>query len=165
MPQIDFLSHIFLLGILHNKQKGFDDFISAAEFLVAEGLFLFIVVAAALTFMDAGYTSPAKLAIQGGSNGGLLVTVCANQRPDLFSCVVSQVPVTDMLRFHKFTIGHAWCSDYGCSESSEAEFKTLIAYSPLHNIRIPKEGQFPSVLVTTGDHDDRVSPLHSFKYM
>ena len=155
----------FSLGILHNKQKGFDDFISAAEYLISQGLFALTVLAAFLTCIIAGYTSPAKLAIQGGSNGGLLVTVCANQRPDLFSCIVSQVPVADMLRFHKFTIGHAWCTDYGCSESSEAEFKTLIAYSPLHNIRIPKEGQYPSVLVTTGDHDDRVSPLHSFKYM
>mgnify|MGYP003637439209 CR=1 FL=1 len=130
-------------GIKEKKQNVFDDFIGAAKYLV-----------------ETNITRPSKIAINGGSNGGLLVTACINQAPDMFAAAVSQVPVTDMLRFHKFTIGHAWRSDYGSSE--EGGFDYLYKYSPLHNIA-PQI--FPHVLVCTADHDDRVSPLHSYKYI
>jgi len=131
-------------GTKLNKQNVFDDFIAAGEFLVKEK-----------------YTSPAHLGVFGGSNGGLLVGAVVNQRPDLFGAAVPAVGVMDMLRFHTFTIGWAWKSDYGSSEDPE-QFRALQAYSPLHNI---KEGtKYPAVMVTTGDHDDRVVPAHSFKY-
>ena len=131
-------------GMLLNRQKVFDDFISAAEYLI-----------------DNNYTSSSKLAIQGGSNGGLLIGVAINQRPDLFRVALPAVGVMDMLRFHKFTIGWAWVTEYGSSESEE-HFKNLYSYSPYHNL---KSGvNYPSVLVTTSDHDDRVVPSHSFKY-
>ena len=131
-------------GTFANKQNVFDDFIAAAEFLV-----------------DEGYTRPEKLAIGGGSNGGLLVGAVANQRPALFAVALPAVGVMDMLRFHKFTIGWAWVSDYGSAENVD-EFEALHAYSPYHNLR--PAAYFPATLVTTADHDDRVVPGHSFKY-
>lgn len=131
-------------GTKLNKQKVFDDFIAAAEWLIAHG-----------------YTNPAKLAISGGSNGGLLVGACLVQRPELFAAALPAVGVFDMLRFHKFTIGWAWISEYGSPENPE-EFKALYAYSPLHNL---KPGTaYPATLITTADHDDRVVPAHSFKF-
>ncbi len=131
-------------GTKLNKQNVFDDFIAAAEWLVANG-----------------YTSPGKLAIAGGSNGGLLVGACMTQRPDLFGAALPAVGVMDMLRFPKFTIGWAWVSDYGSPENLD-EFRALYAYSPLHNL---KSGtRYPSTLITTADHDDRVVPAHSFKF-
>jgi prolyl oligopeptidase len=131
-------------GTKLKKQNVFDDFIAAAEWLIAQG-----------------YTRPQKLAIAGGSNGGLLVGACMTQRPDLFGAALPAVGVLDMLRFHKFTIGWAWCSDYGSPENAE-EFPALYAYSPLHNL---KPGTaYPATLITTADHDDRVVPAHSFKF-
>jgi prolyl oligopeptidase len=131
-------------GMKQNKQNVFDDFIAAAEWLI-----------------DQDYTSPEKLAISGRSNGGLLVGACLTQRPELFGAALPAVGVMDMLRFHKFTIGWAWVSDYGSAENPD-EFKALRAYSPLQNI---KPGvKYPPTLVTTADHDDRVVPAHSFKF-
>jgi prolyl oligopeptidase len=131
-------------GTKLKKQNVFDDFIAAAEWLIANK-----------------YTSPAHLAISGGSNGGLLVGAVMNQRPELFRAAVPQVGVMDMLRFQKFTVGWNWIPDYGSSDNPE-EFKALYAFSPLHNIR--PGGKYPATLITTADHDDRVVPAHSFKY-
>ncbi|NNE08791.1 MAG: S9 family peptidase, partial [Gemmatimonadetes bacterium] len=131
-------------GMLDKKQNTFDDFIAAGEHLIREG-----------------YTSTPKLAIGGGSNGGLLAAVCAIQRPDLFRASLIAVGVLDMLRFQKFTIGWAWTSDYGSAEIPE-QFPALYAYSPLHNL--VKGTHYPSLFITTGDHDDRVVPSHSFKF-
>jgi len=131
-------------GRLQHKQNVFDDFIAAAEWLIAHK-----------------YTSTPKLAINGGSNGGLLVGACLTQRPDLFGAAVPEVGVMDMLRFHKFTLGWGWKSDYGSSETKEG-FDTLMKYSPIHTI-VPKT-KYPPTLVTTGDHDDRVVPAHSHKF-
>ncbi len=132
-------------GTRVRKQNVFDDFIALAEWLVANK-----------------YTSPAKLAISGGSNGGLLVAACELQRPDLYGAVVAQVGVMDMLRFDKFTIGWAWKEEYGSPSENPDEFAAIYKYSPLHNIR-PAVG-YPPTLITTADHDDRVFPAHSFKY-
>ena len=132
-------------GTKLQKQNVFDDFIAAAEYLVAEK-----------------YTSPEKIAIAGGSNGGLLVGACMIQRPDLFKVALPAVGVMDMLRYHKFTIGWAWASDYGSSEESEEMFKYLYGYSPLHTLKPGVE--YPATMITTADHDDRVVPAHSFKF-
>ena len=133
-------------GTLMQKQNVFDDFIAAGEFLIAEG-----------------YTSSDKLAILGGSNGGLLVGACMIQRPDLFSVALPHVGVLDMLRYHKFTIGWAWAADYGTSEDDSAMFNYLLGYSPLHNIESGVD--YPATMVFTADHDDRVVPAHSFKFI
>jgi len=132
-------------GTKLKKQNVFDDFIAAAEWLIANK-----------------YTSSSKLAIQGGSNGGLLVGAVSNQRPELFRVVIEQAGVMDMLRFQKFTIGWNWIADYGSSEANEAEFKALYAYSPIHNVR--PGVKYPATLITTADHDDRVVPAHNYKY-
>jgi prolyl oligopeptidase len=131
-------------GTKSQKQNVFDDFIAAAEYLIAEK-----------------YTQPKKLAIQGGSNGGLLVGACLTQRPELFGACLPAVGVMDMLRFHKFTAGRYWVDDFGCADHAD-EFPALYAYSPYHNI---KPGTcYPPTMVTTADTDDRVVPGHSFKF-
>ena len=131
-------------GMQKKKQNVFDDFISAAEWLI-----------------ENKYTSPERLAVRGGSNGGLLVGAVMTQRPELFGAALPAVGVMDMLRYHKFTIGWAWVSEYGSSDEAEA-FENLLSYSPLHNL---KPGtKYPSTMVTTADHDDRVVPAHSFKF-
>jgi prolyl oligopeptidase len=132
-------------GTKMNKQNVFDDFITAAEYLIAEG-----------------YTSRAKLAIEGGSNGGLLVGAVITQRPDLMAVALPAVGVLDMLRYHKFTSGAGWHTDYGTSEDNKEMFDYIYAYSPVHNLIAGTE--YPATMVTTGDHDDRVVPAHSFKF-
>ncbi|ELA9192588.1 prolyl oligopeptidase family serine peptidase [Vibrio parahaemolyticus] len=133
-------------GTQQQKQNVFDDFIAAAEYLIGND-----------------YTSSERLAIRGGSNGGLLVGACMTQRPELFKVALPAVGVLDMLRYHTFTSGEGWKYDYGTSEQSEAMFRYLLGYSPVHNV---KEGaQYPATLVTTADHDDRVVPAHSYKFI
>ena len=131
-------------GTKKKKQNVFDDFIACAEWLIANK-----------------YTRTAKLAIQGGSNGGLLVGAVMTQRPDLFGACLPAVGVMDMLRFHKFTAGRFWVDDYGSPDDAEM-FPALLAYSPYHNLK--KGTKYPPTLVTTGDTDDRVVPGHSFKF-
>jgi prolyl oligopeptidase len=132
-------------GMLDHKQNVFDDFIAAAEWLI-----------------ENRYTSPERLAIRGGSNGGLLVAACMLQRPQLYGAVICQVPVTDMLRYHKFTVGRYWVPEYGSVETSSREFDYLYAYSPLHNV---KDGvAYPPILITSADTDDRVVPAHAKKF-
>jgi prolyl oligopeptidase len=135
-------------GSVLNKQNVFDDFAACAEELISKR-----------------YSAPGKVAIQGGSNGGLLVAACANQRPDLFGAVIAQVGVMGMLRFHRATIGRAWRPMHGRPEGNEAEFKVLASYSPLHNVALPQagQGQYPAMVLATGDHDDRVVPFHSWR--
>ncbi len=131
-------------GTKERKQNVFDDYIAAADWLVAQG-----------------YTTHQKLVLDGRSNGGLLLGAVLNQRPDLCAAAVPAVGVMDMLRYHKFTVGAAWASDYGNSDTEEG-FKYLVAYSPVHTAK--RGAKYPAVLVTTGDHDDRVFPAHSYKY-
>jgi len=132
-------------GIRTSKQNVFDDFIAAAEYLI-----------------DEGYTNPNRLAISGGSNGGLLVGACMTQRPDLFAVALPAVGVLDMLRYHTFTAGAGWAYDYGTVDDSEEMFRYLLGYSPYHNLETGKN--YPATMVTTADHDDRVVPAHSFKF-
>ena len=136
-----------IAGTKLQKQNVFDDCIACAEYLI-----------------DNGYSSPEHLALQGGSNGGLLVGAVVNQRPELFAAAIPQVGVMDMLRYHLFTIGWNWASDYGTSDESKEMFEALYAYSPLHTIQNGADVKYPSIMVTTADHDDRVVPAHSFKY-
>lgn len=135
-------------GRLLNKQNSYADFQAAAEYLI-----------------EHNYTAANKIAIQGESNGGLMVGACINQRPDLYGAAVAQVGVMDMLQFHKFTVGAAWMPEYG-NPDDKVHFENLRKFSPLHNIHIPNRttNQYPATLITTGDHDDRVSPLHSLKF-
>lgn len=134
-----------IAGTLEKKQNVFDDFIAASEWLI-----------------DNKYTHPKRLAIMGGSNGGLLVGSCINQRPDLFGAALCLVPVTDMLRYHQFTVGRFWINEFGNAEQNPEHFKYMYKYSPLHNV---KEGvEYPSTLITTADTDDRVVPLHAKKF-
>lgn len=130
--------------MLQNKQNVFDDFICAAEYLIAHK-----------------YTNPERIAIRGGSNGGLLVGAVMTQRPELFKVAIPQVGVMDMLRYHLFTIGWAWAREYGRSDKKE-DFENLFKYSPLHNLK--KGVRYPATMITTADHDDRVVPAHSFKF-
>ncbi|MFM2201964.1 MAG: hypothetical protein RL040_1164 [Bacteroidota bacterium] len=132
-------------GMLENKQNVFDDFIAAAEYLISEK-----------------YTCSEKLAINGGSNGGLLVGACMTQRPELFGVAMPEVGVLDMLRYHLFTVGKGWIPEYGCADSSKTAFDYLFKYSPYHNLK--KGTNYPATLVFTADHDDRVVPAHSFKF-
>jgi prolyl oligopeptidase len=133
-------------GIKTNKKNTFDDYIAAAEYLISEK-----------------YTSAKRLAILGSLNGGLIVGAVTNQRPDLFAVAISSFPITDMLRFQTFTVGKFWIPDYGSSSESEEMFKYLYSYSPLHNIR--ENVEYPAIFVYTTDHDERIAPSHSFKYM
>ena len=130
-------------GRLGKKQNVFDDFIAAGEYLI-----------------KSGFTNPAKLAIEGGSNGGLLVSACLTQRPDLFRAVICAVPLCDMLRYHRFSIARNWIPEYGSADDREA-FAWLRAYSPYHNVK-PGES-FPAVLLLTGESDTRVEPMHAYK--
>lgn len=132
-------------GMLERKQNVFDDFIAAAEWLIANG-----------------YTRTEKLAINGGSNGGLLVAACMTQRPDLYGAVVCEVPVIDMLRYHRFTVGHFWVPEYGNAEENAEHFRFMYAYSPLHNVR--SDVEYPPTLITSADTDDRVVPAHAKKF-
>lgn len=132
-------------GMLENKQNVFDDFIAAAEWLIAND-----------------YTSNKKLSIMGGSNGGLLVAACMVQRPDLYGAVICRVPVIDMLRYHKFTVGRYWVGEYGNAEATPEQFKFMFAYSPLHNVKPRVE--YPATLIMTADTDDRVVPAHAMKF-
>lgn len=134
-------------GRCFKKQNVFDDFQYAAKYLIS-----------------AQYSSASKIAINGGSNGGLLVGACINQAPELFGCAVAAVGVFDMLRFHKFTIGHAWSSDYGCSDNKE-DFEYLLTYSPIHNVRTEEDVIYPATMLTSAEFDDRVPVLHTYKFL